>query len=163
VCGDFAIALAGGAEALIELLQEVLDLEVGGCGLGLVVAKKRKGDTDDGEPFAAGGVVDANDVLGEAVRIDEGGDGDCFLSLFVAANEADGLEGEEVDLLRVVKSELDDAANLLVVDAIDNDGDENDVDAGLVKIVDGLEFYVKSVANLAVRVGDIADAVELKI
>src|SRR6266566_8769119 len=83
--------------------------------------------------------------------------------LFVAAGEADGLEGEEVDLLRVVKGELDDAANLLVVDAVDDGGDGNDVDAGLVEVVDGLEFYVEGVADLAVRVGGVADAVELEV
>jgi len=200
VCGDFAVAFASGAEALVELLQEVLDLEVGGCGLGLVVAEKREGDADDREPLAASGVVDAGDVLGEAVCIDERCDrcgflgllvdherhGDaavrwqpqeswpqsrsgpwtrsaqsekvdinemgnqsrvgsprpvCFSrrgrvregvalrlatfvrDLFVAAGEADRLEGEEVDLLRVVEGKLDDAANLLVVDAVDDGGD----------------------------------------
>src|SRR6266566_4966822 len=83
--------------------------------------------------------------------------------LFVAAGEADGLEGEEVDLLRVVKGELYDAANLLVVNAVDDGGDGNDVDAGLVEIVDGLELHVERVADLAVRVGRVADAVELQV
>ena len=83
--------------------------------------------------------------------------------VFIAAGEADGLEGEEVDLLRVVERELDDAANLLVVDAVDDGGDGNDVDASLVQVVDGLELHVERVADLAVRVGGVADAVELQI
>src|SRR6202042_1538902 len=57
--------------------------EGGGCGLGLVVAEKREGDADDGEPLAAGGVVDAGDVLGETVCIDERGDRYSFLGLLV--------------------------------------------------------------------------------
>ncbi len=214
---------------------------MGRCGFGLVVAEQREGHADDGEVLAAGGVVDAGDVLGEAVGVDEGGDGNGFLGLlvdherhadaavrvaaagelapvavgsvdevgpvgegghegdgepvagglaeaglvldvvgevregvalglaalvgdvFVAAGEADGLEGEEVDLLRVVERELDDAANLLVVDAVDDGGDGNDVDAGLVQVVDGLELHVERVADLAVRVGGVADAVELEV
>ena len=84
-------------------------------------------------------------------------------NLFVAAGEADGLEGEEVDLLRVVERELDDAANLLVVDAVNDAGDGNDIDACLMQVVDGLQLYVEAVADLAVAVGSIADAVELQV
>ncbi len=73
------------------------------------------------------------------------------------------LEGEEVDLLRIVERELDDAANLLVVDAVDDGGDGDDVDAGLIQVVDGLELHVERVADLAVRVGGVADAVELQV
>ena len=39
----------------------------------------------------------------------------------------------------------------------------DDVDAGLIEVVDGLELYVKGIANFAVRVGGIADAVELEV
>src|ERR1700761_3162216 len=80
---------------------------------------------------------------------------------FVATGEADRLEAEEVDLLRVVERELDDAANLLVIDAVDDGGDGDDVHAGLVQVMDGLELDVERVADLAVRVGGVADAVEL--
>ncbi len=83
--------------------------------------------------------------------------------VFVAAGEADRLEAEEADLLGIVEGELDDAAHLLVVDAVDDGGDGNDFNAGFVQVVDGLELYVKEVADLAVRVGGVADAVELEI
>src|ERR1700760_1407094 len=83
--------------------------------------------------------------------------------IFVAAVEADRLEGEEVDLLRIVQRELDDAADLLVVNAVDDGGDGNDVDAGFVQIVDGLELDVERVADLTVRVGGVADAIELQV
>ncbi len=39
----------------------------------------------------------------------------------------------------------------------------NDVDAGLVQIVDSLELHVERVADLAVRVGCVADTVELQV
>ena len=81
----------------------------------------------------------------------------------VAAGEGDRLEGEEGDLLGVVERELDDAADLLVVDAVDDGDDGDDVDAGLVQVLDGLQLHVEQVADLAVRVGGVADAVELQV
>ena len=48
----------------------------------------------------------------------------------VAAGERHRLEREEGDLLRIVERELDDAADLLVVDAVDDRDDRDDVDAG---------------------------------
>ena len=119
----------------------------------------------DGEPVA-GRLAEAGLVLDVVGHVAEGvalrcaafvGDG------LVASGEGDGLEAEEVDLLGIVERELDDAADLLVVDAVDDGGDGNDVDAGFVQVVDGLELHVKQVADLAVRVGGVADAVELEI
>ena len=60
--------------------------------------------------------------------------------ILVTSGEADRLEREEVDLLRVLEREIDDAANLLVIDAVDDAGNGDDVDASLVEIVDGLEL-----------------------
>ena len=74
-----------------------------------------------------------------------------------------GWKREEADLLGIVERELDDAAHLLVVDAVDDGGDGNDFNAGFVQIVDGLQLYVEQVADLAVRVGSVADAVELEV
>ena len=81
----------------------------------------------------------------------------------VAACERDGLEGEEVDLLRVVEGELDDAADLLVVDAVDDRDDRHDVDASLVEVLDRAKLHVEQVADAAVRVGGVADAVKLQV
>ena len=83
--------------------------------------------------------------------------------LFVAAGEGNRLEGEEGDALRIVERELDDAAHLLVVDAVDDRGDRNDVDAGAVQVLDRAQLHVEEVADLAVRVGSVADAVELQV
>ena len=91
------------------------------------------------------------------------GDAALVGDVLVAAGEADRLEAEEADLLGVVERELDDAAHLLVVDAVDDGGDGDDVDAGFVQVVDGLQLYVEQVADLAVRVGGVADAVELEV
>ena len=74
-----------------------------------------------------------------------------------------GWKREEADLFGIVERELDDAAHLLVVDAVHDGGDGHDLNAGLVKIVDGLQFYVEEVADFAMRVGGVADAVELEV
>ena len=73
------------------------------------------------------------------------------------------LERQEVDLLRVVERELDDAADLLVVDAVDDRDDRDDVDAGAVEVLDRAQLDVEQVADAAVRVGRVADAVELEV
>ena len=73
------------------------------------------------------------------------------------------LEAEERDLLGIVERELDDAADLLVVDAVDDGGDRDDVDAGLVQVFDGPQLHIEQIADLAMRVGGVADAVELQI
>ncbi len=81
----------------------------------------------------------------------------------VAAGKGNRLEAEEVDPLRVVERELDDAADLLVVDAVDDGGDRNDVHAGFVQVVNRLQLDVEQVADLAMRIGSVADAVELQV
>ena len=81
----------------------------------------------------------------------------------VAARERHRLERQEVDLLRVVERELDDPADLLVVHAVDDRRDGDDVDAGGVQILDRAQLHVEQVADEAVRVRRIADAVELQV
>ena len=81
----------------------------------------------------------------------------------VAAGEAHRLERQEVDPLRVVEREFDDAADLLVVHAVDDRHDRHDVDAGRVQVLDRPQLDVEQVADAAMRVGGVADAVELQI
>ena len=119
----------------------------------------------DGEPVARR-LADADlllDVVGHVRERVALGHAALVGDVFVAAGEADRLEAEEADLLGIVERELDDAAHLLVVDAVDDGGDGHDLDAGFVQIVDGLQLDVEEVADLAVRVGGVADAVELEV
>src|SRR5262249_37322268 len=83
--------------------------------------------------------------------------------VFVAARERDGLERDEAYLFRIVEREADDRATLVIVDGVDERGDQDDFDAGLVQVVNRFEFYVEEIANLPVAVGGVADAVELQI
>ena len=54
-------------------------------------------------------------------------------------------------------------AHLVVVHAVDDGDDENDFDAGFVHVFDGAQLHVEQVADLAMAVGVVADAVELQV
>src|SRR5690348_11776029 len=82
---------------------------------------------------------------------------------FVASCKADRLERKEADLLRIVERELDNASNLLVVYAVHDGDDRNDLNTGAVEIVDGFQFHVEQVADRAMRVGSVANSVELQV
>ena len=83
--------------------------------------------------------------------------------LLVAPRERHRLERDERDLLRVVEGELDDAPDLLVVDAVDDRRHEHDVDAVLVQVLDRAQLHVEQVRDAAVLVRRVADAVELQV
>ncbi len=238
---DLAVVAAGRAEALVELLQKIGDLEVLRCLRRIVVAQKSERHAQDREELAASGVVHLGNVLRQTVGVQERRYGNSFLRLLIdheshtdttvgmasagelapvgvrsvnqigpvreGAHERDRepvtrrlaqtslsthvmremreritlcsaalvrnrlvttgkgnrLERKEVDLLGVVESELDDASDLLVVDAVDDRRYGNDVDASLVQVMNGLQLYVEGVSNLAMRVGCVTDTVELQV
>ena len=83
--------------------------------------------------------------------------------VFIAAGERHRLERDERDLLGIVHREPDDRTHLIVVHAVDQRDDQNDFDAGLVQVVDRPQLHVEQIADLAVAVGIVADAVELQI
>ncbi len=83
--------------------------------------------------------------------------------VFVAAGKRNRLECDEGDLLRIVHRELDDGADLIVIDVVDERDNQNDLDAGFVQIFDGAQLHIEQVADLTVAVGIVADAVELQI
>ena len=82
---------------------------------------------------------------------------------FVAAGEAHRLEAEEADRLGIVERELDDASDLLVVDAVHDRHDRNDFHAGLVQVLDRLQFHVKQISDQAMCVGRVANTVKLQV
>ena len=54
---------------------------------------------------------------------------------FVAAGEADRLEGQESDSLGIVQRELDDSSYLFVVDAVYDGYDRDDFYSGSMQVV----------------------------
>src|SRR5271165_5152528 len=82
---------------------------------------------------------------------------------FVAASETYWLERQESDFLRIIQRKLNDSSYLLVVDAVDDRHHRDNLNARPVQVVDGLQLYVEQVADLAVRIRGVSDAVELQI
>ncbi len=117
------------------------------------------------EPVA-GGLAQAGLVLHVVRQMAQGvalGLAAVVRDFFVATGKRNGLETQEADGLGVVQRELDYAPDLFVVDAVHDGGDRHDVHAGFVQVVDSAQLHVKQVADLAVRVGGVADAVELQV
>src|SRR6202166_5421969 len=56
----------------------------------------------------------------------------------IASSEGNRLEAEESDLLRIVERELNDASNLLVVDAVDDGHNGHNFAAGAMQVIDRL-------------------------
>src|SRR5258708_28309050 len=82
---------------------------------------------------------------------------------FVATGEAYGLDRQEADLLGIVERELDDASYLFVVDAVHDRDDRDNLDPGFMQVIDGLQLHIEQVPDFAMRIGSVADAVELKV
>src|SRR5580704_2041132 len=103
------------------------------------------------------------DVLGQVrqrVALAQAAFGSDFL---VATCEGNRLKRNEGDFLRVFHGELHDGTDLVVVHVVDDGGDQNNVDTSCVHVFDGAQFYVEQVADLAVAVRVIANAVKLQV
>ncbi len=84
-------------------------------------------------------------------------------NVFVPTSERNRLEADERNFLGIFHRELHDSANLIVVHVVDDGHDENDFDSGFVHVFNCAKFYVEQIANLAMAVRIVADAVELQI
>src|SRR5437870_7493160 len=84
-------------------------------------------------------------------------------NFFIAPGEGNRLETQEADGLGIIKRELNDAPHLLIIDAVHDSGDWDDIYAGLMQVMDGAQLHVKQIANLAVGIGRVADAVKLQV
>src|SRR5271156_3182265 len=82
---------------------------------------------------------------------------------FVASGEGNRLKTEKTDLLGIVERELNDASDLLVVNAVDNGHHRDNLAAGFVQVVDRFQLYVKQIADSAMIIGCVSDAIELQI
>src|SRR5437016_14542385 len=84
-------------------------------------------------------------------------------NLFIASGKRNRLEAEEADGLGIIERELDNAAYLLIVDAVHDGGDSNDIYTSFMQVMDGTKLHVKQIANLAVRIRSVADPIKLQV
>ena len=83
--------------------------------------------------------------------------------LFVAPGERYRLKRDEADFVAVLECELDDRADLIVVDGVHDRDDQAHIDPGGVEIFNRPQLHVEQVADLAMGIGLFADAVELQV
>src|SRR6185437_16379796 len=81
----------------------------------------------------------------------------------IASCKRNRLEGEESDLLGIIQRELDDAADLLIINTVHNRHDRNDFHAGPMQVINSLQLHIKQVADFAMRIGSVADSIKLQV
>ena len=74
-----------------------------------------------------------------------------------------GWNDTKLILSQLASANLTIGPDLIVVDRVDDRDDEADVDAGRVQVLDRAQLHVEEIADLAVRVGRVAHAVELQV
>src|SRR6266550_2969049 len=84
-------------------------------------------------------------------------------NIFVAAGERNRLESYGLNLVDILRGELDDLTDGIVVDAIDDGHDQRDFDANLRQILNRTNFHVEQVADSTMFVLLFANAIELQI
>src|SRR2546425_12203755 len=82
--------------------------------------------------------------------------------VFIAAGKGNGLKCDESNLFRIIHCETDDRSDLIVVDAVDQSHNQNDLHACLVQIVDGPQLHVEEIADLAATVDVVSETVVLQ-
>ena len=154
-----------GADAAVRVAAAGERTPLGFVALDHVREARKGADEGDGEPVA--GRLDLADLLADVlgkmrkrVALAE----TAFRSdVFVAASEGNRLEADEGDFLGIFHRELHDRTDLVVVHVVDDGDHEHDFDTGFVHVFDGAELDVEQVADLAMAVGVVPDAVELEI
>src|SRR6266478_2940865 len=154
-----------GADAAIGVAAAGERAPLGIRAMDEIGKASKGGDERDGEPVAsrlylADLAADVLRKMRKGVALAQA----AFRSnVLVASGEGNWLEADEGDLLGIFHREFDDGADLVVVDVVDDGHHQHDFDAGFVHVLDGAQLHVKQVADLAMSVGVVADAIELQV
>src|SRR4051812_2200863 len=79
------------------------------------------------------------------------------------AGERYRLEADPAGTFDVLQREADDVADLVIVQALDDGGDEDDLQAGLFDVLDALELLLPQALAAGPPVDVVAHAVELEV
>ena len=83
--------------------------------------------------------------------------------VFVAAGKGDRLKSHERNLLGILHRKLHYGPDLIVIHVVNDRNHQNDLDAGLVHVLDGAQLHVKQISHLAVAIRVIPNSIELKV
>src|SRR5208283_849359 len=161
----FLVDHDGGTHAAIGVAAAGERTPLGFVALDHVRETREGADKGDGKPITIR--LDAANLLTHIVgEVRKGvalAEAPLGRNVFIAAGKGNRLEADEGDFLGVLHRELDDGADLIVVHVVNDGHNEDDFDAGLVHVLDGAQLDVEEVADLAMAVGVVADAVELEV
>src|SRR5882757_9254502 len=161
----FLVDHQGGTHAAVRVAAAGERTPLGFVALDHVGKAGKGADEGDREPVA--GRLNLADLVADVLRKMRKGVALAETALrsnvFVAAGKGNRLEADERDFLGVFHREFHDGADLVIVHVVDDGDDQHDFDARFVQVFDGAELDVKQVADLAMAVGVVADAVELQV
>src|SRR6185369_671718 len=81
-------------------------------------------------------------------------------NIFVASGERNWLEGDGLDLVDVLRGEINNRPDAVVVDCVDDGGNQGHLDSNAGEVFNRLLLYVKQIAYAAMLVLLFADAVK---
>src|SRR6267378_7549589 len=83
--------------------------------------------------------------------------------LFIASRKRNWLERQEGNLLRIVEGKSNNGSDLVVIDAVDQCGNEHNLNARFMQVIDCTHLHIEQIANLAMAVGVITNSVKLEV
>src|SRR5262249_50876964 len=83
--------------------------------------------------------------------------------VFVASGKRDWLEGDGLDFVDILRGELDDLTNGVVVDVVNDRYDQRNLDAHTGEVLDGPQLHIKQVTHTPVFVLLFTDTVKLQV
>src|SRR5215470_12925168 len=86
-----------------------------------------------------------------------------LINLFVPAGERDRLEGDGLNLIDVSNGKIDNIADIVIVDAVDDRVHQSDFHSYPRHVFDRLKFYVEEIADTAMLVLFLRRSIKLQI
>src|ERR1035441_529971 len=80
-----------------------------------------------------------------------------------ASGEGNRLEADPTGAIDVLQGQADNVADLVIVEAFDDGGDEDDLEPGALDVLDALELFLPQRLAARAAVDVVADAVELQV
>src|SRR4030095_7469159 len=85
--------------------------------------------------------------------------GDCL----VTTGKRNWLKRKKSNLLRIVQSKSNNRSDLVVINSVDQRGNQNNFDARFVQIVNSSQFHIEEITYLTVTVGIVSDSIKLEV
>jgi hypothetical protein len=85
------------------------------------------------------------------------------INLFITAGEGNRLERDRLNLVDIANCKINDRADIVVVDVIQDRVDQSNLHSGLGHVFDRLELHIEQVTDIPMRILFFRRAIELKV